>query len=390
MKSQFLSMILFAASIVFQASAYSGYIPPKLRSAVEQNQTIRVMSYNVENLFDAKHDQGKNDFEFLPKENPEKIKYCNSQQNPQQREKCLKDDWTEARYLLKLSQINTVFALIPNPKPQIVGLVEVENEGVVKQLAKTLGYRGSVTTNSPDARGIDVALMYNESRNLKFMGATPIRMDVSQVGKPTRDILEVAFQVQTSTKIENLLVYVNHWPSQGAPAQARIAVARKLASIVKMKLASGYHVIVLGDFNVIPEDQPNPFNDLARTGLYDTDALFRKWAATNQANIGQLPLGTYFYGNPGGPKYPAAMSWNLLDRFIVSKSLLENSSLQLDLSSYRIFSHPALTSKYEYKYGTYAGTVVTGVPRRYYHYTDDPMNAGYSDHFSILVDLVFH
>jgi predicted extracellular nuclease len=116
----------------------AAYLSPKTIPANEVQRTIRVMSYNVENLFDTVHDQGKNDYEFLPKNHPEKIKYCKTE--PDQK-RCLSEDWTNARLAIKLSQIRNVFAAIPGGFPQIMGLVEVENENAVKQLAAALRFQ---------------------------------------------------------------------------------------------------------------------------------------------------------------------------------------------------------------------------------------------------------
>ncbi|MBL7555078.1 MAG: hypothetical protein JNM24_04585, partial [Bdellovibrionaceae bacterium] len=63
------------------------------------------------------------------------------------------------------------------------------------------------------------------------------------------------------------------------------------------------------------------------------------------------------------------------------------SSLIIDWSSYRIFSHPGLTTSYTYKSGPYAGKVIKDVPFRYNHFTDVPAQSGYSDHFPILLDI---
>ncbi|MBL7556131.1 MAG: endonuclease/exonuclease/phosphatase family protein, partial [Bdellovibrionaceae bacterium] len=343
----------------------AAYLSPKTIPANEVQRTIRVMSYNVENLFDTVHDQGKNDYEFLPKNHPEKIKYCKTE--PDQK-RCLSEDWTNARLAIKLSQIRNVFAAIPGGFPQIMGLVEVENENAVKQLAAALGFKGQVTANGPDERGIDVALMYNESATLKFVKANAIRLDPSKLGKPTRDILEVNFKVMSGGTWQDLAIYVNHWPSQNNPVQSRLVAAQTLAPIVKAKMQTGAHVIVMGDFNTTDKDIQNPLQAFSQAaGVYDLDSVFRQNAPKAGINLALVPAGTYFFsGNRSQP----AMAWNLLDRFFVSPSMVTRSSLIIDWSSYRIFSHPGLTTSYTYKSGPYAGKVIKDVPFRYNHFTD--------------------
>jgi exonuclease III len=383
-KSFFVALVL-----LLQTAVSEGYLAPRSVPVGKRDQTIRIMSYNVENLFDTLHDPGKSDGDFLPKGSPEKIKHCQAQTNPARRERCLQEDWNKSRFALKLNQVKKVFSLVAETKPAIVGLVEVENQSVVKQLAKHLGYQSSVTTNSPDERGIDVALMYNESRFLKFVGATAIRLSVAEVGRPTRDILEVAFKVLTPHGTENFLVYVNHWPSQGAPVQARIAAAKKLSGVIRTRMNQGYHIVVLGDFNVIDKDQPTPFGELTKLGLVDVDSSFRQWAKEKNVDISGLAKGSYYFGRPGSANFPPDDQWNLLDRFFVSKSLFMVSKLNLNLSSYRIFNPPVITTDFVFKTGPLAGKIVEGVPDRYDFSSDSPATAGFSDHFPILVDLVF-
>tara|TARA_B110001454_G_C12723230_1_gene435980 strand:+ start:13946 stop:15100 length:1155 start_codon:yes stop_codon:yes gene_type:complete len=374
--------MLILVSVGISSVSLAVYLPPKTIPANEVPNTIRVMSYNVENLFDTVHDQGKNDYEFLPNSNPEKAKFCQKSPDPK---RCMSVDWTQPRYLQKLAQIRNVFAAIPGGYPQIMGLIEVENENVVKQLASVLGFKGQVTTNSPDERGIDVALMYNESAKLKFVNANSIRIDPSKLGKPTRDILEVNFKVLTSGGWQALAIYMNHWPSQNNPVQSRIVAAQTLAPIVKAKIASGASVIIMGDFNTVAKDNPNPLNLFSQTaGVYDLDPVFRKNAPTAGIDLKLVPPGTYFY--PGSNAQPA-MSWDALDHFYVSPSMVTRSSMIVDWSSYRIFSHPGLTTSYTYKSGPYAGKTVNDVPFRYNHMADKPQQAGYSDHFPILVDI---
>ena len=106
--------------------------------------TLRVMSYNVENLFDYEHDNLKDDSEFLP---------------DAQRK------WNRKKYKRKLNAIASVITAVGEwEAPALVGLCEVENERALTDLTKRSklrrqGYR-FVMTDSPDERGIDVALLY--------------------------------------------------------------------------------------------------------------------------------------------------------------------------------------------------------------------------------------
>ena len=78
---------------------------------------MRFVSYNVENLFDTKHDSLKLDEDFTPEG---KLK------------------WTQTRYNRKLENLSRVFAKIGGIEmPAVIGLCEVENENCIKDLLKT-------------------------------------------------------------------------------------------------------------------------------------------------------------------------------------------------------------------------------------------------------------
>lgn len=110
--------------------------------------SFRVVSYNVENLFDCRHDTLKNDYEFLP----DAMRH-----------------WNYTKYKKKLDAIaRTITAVGGWTPPALVALCEVENDSVLRDLTrrsvlKEAGYR-YVMTNSPDQRGIDVALLYQRDQ----------------------------------------------------------------------------------------------------------------------------------------------------------------------------------------------------------------------------------
>ena len=140
-----------------------------------EGRRYRVMTYNVENLFDTCHDNGKSDEEFLP---------------GGQRQ------WNSWRYWKKLGDLARVVAAAGGDEPaSLVALCEVENDSVVRDLARRtmlrrLGYE-YVVTRGPDARGIDVALLYQPGR-FRPLGIRSVRVAyTSRTERPTRDILHV-------------------------------------------------------------------------------------------------------------------------------------------------------------------------------------------------------
>lgn len=115
-------------------------------------QTFRVMTYNVENLFDTLHDAGFNDEEFLPGSNRR---------------------WNSPRYWGKQQKLARTIAAAGGAVPvDLVALCEVENDTVVNHLCRRTILRrldyAYLVTQSKDARGIDVALLYQREFEIIF------------------------------------------------------------------------------------------------------------------------------------------------------------------------------------------------------------------------------
>ncbi len=114
-----------------------------------QSRTLRVMEWNVENLFDTVHDEGFQDQEFLP--------------GSERR-------WTSHRYWQKMTELARVVVAVGEDGgiPDLIGLCEVENDSVLttftrRSVLRHLGYR-YVMSRSEDLRGVDVALLYQPAR----------------------------------------------------------------------------------------------------------------------------------------------------------------------------------------------------------------------------------
>ena len=169
-------------------------------SFAKASDELEVMVYNVENLFDARHDieEGveKNDWTFLPKKTPGKDAACKKIGYWRYRESCFATDWNDDQVKLKLSQIREVILKERGELPDILALSEIENKNVIGQLAKVLGYKEFKVSQSPDKRGIDLAILFNPSKKLKFVKKSQyvVKGDYFKK-KPTRVILEVEFLV---------------------------------------------------------------------------------------------------------------------------------------------------------------------------------------------------
>lgn len=342
---------------------------------------IKIMAYNVENLFDVEHDEGKKDWEYLPANSPHK-KNCENEGS--YKKQCYATDWTASRLALKLKQIQRAIAA-QGELPDVLVVEEIENSKVIGMLAKGLGYSGFAVSDSPDERGVDVAILYNENK-LTFVNSA--EKEIIEEGLKTRNILAVNFSLKGAAS-EILGIYANHWPSQGKKSEARMAAANTLKIFVEEQAEkrstsrSKYHAVLAGDFNTIDCDRPHPFHEVItekswKRRFYDTQLLFESIQSKERLRI---PPGTYFFGGDG--------VWNRLDHLFLSASLVDGEGLELVPDSFRIVAPEFMTRAFEYNsisHHQYA-SVVFGVPKAYNHNADNAEEAGFSDHFPIILKL---
>lgn len=352
---------------------------------------IKVMNYNVENLFDATHDSGKRDYTYLPKGHVLK-KLCTEMSSANYIKECYETDWTDAKLKLKLSQIKKMISA-QGSLPDILTVEEIENENVAKLLASTLGYSSYVMTESPDSRGIDVALFYNENK-IKFLKSEVIDLNpdipegVEEGG--TRDALVARFKFSNSlNESRELTLIANHWPAQSAPARVRMKVALLVREWIdgdmKGSDPKNYHLMVLGDFNTTPQDDPNALvNGLQdyswKNRLVNVQTDFEK-SSGNGAWQSKMPPGSYFS--------PYSMSFVRLDAMFVSQNLVDSLGVEVNDSSFRIVAPDFAITHYQdmSKDDHLFASVIYGVPLRYDHNAETAERAGFSDHFPIVVKI---
>lgn len=205
---------------------------------------ITLVQLNCENLFDCHHDSLKQDTEFLP-EAPR--------------------HWSPYRYWRKLDGIGRAILSCGETNndyniPDLVALCEVENDSVMRDLTKRSLLRNAryeyIMTDSPDERGIDVALLYHEF-SFAPISHSSIRVKPIEGMAPTRDILYVCGRIITD---DTLHIFVLHAPSrrngERASRRHRLAVASHLCmAIDSIKSANNSaNIIVAGDFNAYAND----------------------------------------------------------------------------------------------------------------------------------------
>ncbi|HZG00771.1 MAG TPA: hypothetical protein VEY71_07200, partial [Chitinophagales bacterium] len=163
------------AFLIWQFNHFEGRFAD-VPSDVEKKGTDLVVGfYNVENLFDTIDDKRIDDNEFLPTS---------------------KSQWTSERYRIKLQRIARVLDAMNNGNGvDVLGVCEIENRAVLEDLVRepqiATDKYGIVHYDSPDQRGIDVALLYKQD---KFKPISSKAINVSMEDEPnfkTRDILWV-------------------------------------------------------------------------------------------------------------------------------------------------------------------------------------------------------
>ena len=260
-------------------------------SSSDSRKPIEVVFYNVENLFDTVEDTTIWDDEFLPDS---------------------AKDWTTERYNKKLVDLAKVLtAISEDDLPEVIGVCEVENRQVVEDLFKTdsLGKTKFkvIHEDSPDKRGIDVALAYN-SEVLSELYHEKIRYSFAfEPETTTRDILYAKLLSGTDT----LHFFVNHWPSRRGGQEASEPKRLMAATMLRTKMDSillkdkDAKIIAMGDFNDYP-------NNKSMTEIMNCEPGANQRLTNLTYKFHESGLGTYNYRG----------EWGMLDQFIVSDGLL--------------------------------------------------------------------
>lgn len=325
-----------------------------------QREPLRLLTYNVENLFDTCHDAGFDDAEFLPT-------------SPRR--------WTSRRYLTKLGRIVRVLAAAGGDHPiDLVALTEVENDSVLRDLCRRtrlarLGYN-YICTRSADGRGVDVGLLYQPER-FRLLSTKGVRVAPPPTYRRfTRDILHAMGQVQSGDTLD---LMVCHWPSrrgdQVGAADYRERVARtlrhmadSLARVRRVPL-----IVITGDFNDAPS-APAIVRHLGALPVpADTADAARRSSLYLLSADADAPAGI-------GGTYKYRGIWSRIDHVAIHAAMLSACSpLTVTPGACRVFA-PDFLSEYD---STYGGKK----PRRFYQ---GPIyHGGYSDHYPLLTTFVW-
>lgn len=218
----------------------------------------------------------------------------------------VRQHWSKRKFMVKSRAIAKAVLWIADEEgklPDAIGFAEVENCFVLERLVhdtplSKAGY-GIIHFDSPDPRGIDVALLYRKA-TLKPLRAGPIKVE-NRSGPPmkTRDILLAEFVRAGGDSVAFL---VNHHPSKyggGSSSRRRVAMER-LREITDSLFSEGWcDVVSMGDFNDTPESAEEYSEIMVNLAI--------PLASKGQGTI----------------KYSG--KWEMIDMFFISRSLAERN-----------------------------------------------------------------
>lgn len=314
----------------------------------QQYKVAIVGFYNLENFYDTVDNPAINDDEFTPKGD----KNYNSEIY-----------WNKVQHLATvISQMGTD---ITPDGPALLGTAEIENDTVLNDLVhspllKDRNYK-FVHYDSRDARGVDVALIYNP-KYFTVEDSRKLFVQLPAGSKEsffTRDVLWVKGKLDGET----VHVFVNHWPSR-LGGEARTAPARAAAAMVDKKFMDSVlkqdpnaKVIIMGDLN---DDPISPsLTKVLNAKAYPEDVkpggLYNPWIVMYRNGIGTLA-------------YQDA--WGLFDQIIISYPWLNKEQNGFFYSKQFIFNKEFMIENI----GRYKG-----YPMR--TWDGNTYRGGYSDHF---------
>ncbi len=322
--------------------------------AQKEYKVACIAFYNVENLFDTYDDPDIRDEEYLPDGDRA---------------------WTQKRYEEKIGNMAYVISQLGTDKSKsgasVIGLCEIENKYVLEDLVKHKYLKERnyeiVHHDSPDRRGIDVAFLYNPKQfELTDTASFELLLMDGEERKYTRDILMASGNLDG----EKMHFIVNHWPSRRGGQQRSAPNRNKAAQLCKsvvdslMTIDKDSKVIIMGDLNDNPDNKSVTSHLMARGKVKDVpvSGLFN-------------PMMDMYSRGVGSNAYRD--TWSLFDQMMLSEAYLDRNQEGYFYYQTKIFDKRFLKQK--------SGRF-KGYPFRTFSFND--YQAGYSDHFPVLVYLL--
>ena len=331
-----------------------------INSIAQEKRNFKIHTiafYNVENLFDTINDVNKND-EASP---IMEIKFNRSE-----------------IYNKKVSNMAGVIADIGadlvKKSPSIVGLCEVENRSVIEDLLKDKNLKDKnyeiIHYDSPDERGIDVAMIYNEDV-FKITSTKSHELIIYDNKSSKRNYTRDQLVVSGLLEGELIHLIVNHWPSRSG-GEERSRAGRMAAAELNKKIIDSLQgkykdakIITMGDFNDDPHDDSmkkilnakKHIKDVKENGIYNP----------METILSDQGIGTNAYRDV----------WQLFDQILVSKPFLDKNYDNYQFYKAGVFNKSYLINKS----GRYKG-----YPFRSFSWGS--FTGGYSDHLPPYIYLI--
>ena len=336
-------------------------------------RTITVVSYNVENLFDAEVDGGE------------------------YREFTRAGGWNEALYTAKLRAIGRALAAADRGGADLVALQEVEHHGAARRLLELeldgLGYRHLVWLPDPHNANGPVVLSKLPVRRVGALWADNGPVASSEGGlegglaRPLRPILEVEIALGSAADAPSLFLFNNHWKSKNGGAAETEVYRRRAAALLAARLQEisaadpAAEILVVGDLNesideydrqerryataLMPAAAPAAAGGLRVTGSVpparEPLELFSPWLVHD---AGAAPPGSYRYRG----------AWETIDHLLLGPGLFDEVGLSYAGGAGFAVIHDGLLD---------AG----GSPQAFYR---GPPTGGHSDHLPLRLELELH
>lgn len=337
-------------SLLLCIVALSGY-------AQKKYSVYGVGFYNLENLFDTCHDEGKNDYQFLA--------------NGSYR-------WNSLKYKHKLHNLARVLSdmgtdVLPNIGCAVIGVSEIENSRALDDLvaeeplrARNIKY---VHIEGPDKRGVDCAMLYNPAL-FKVTGQKLLPY-IPAKDMPENYVTRGFLTVDGELGGEPVTVIVCHWPSRFAGSPYRERAAELVKDIKDSIIAERPQtkVFVMGDMNDDPTNKSMKDILSARPEIKDVKDgdMYNPWYNL----LVKQGTGTLTYQG----------SWNLFDQIVMTPNVLDRNGKK-DYSTLKFWKNQIFRRDYLFQTeGKYKGN-----PKR--THAGGVWLDGYSDHLPVVVYLV--
>ena len=352
-----------ALLLTFSATMSAANKKNKDQDQANQGQYVRCIAfYNLENLFDTIHDEGKNDYEYLPDGGMK---------------------WTSYKYENKIKKMaEAVAALGTDYDPRgaaCIGVAEVENIGCLYDLCKETNSKYGrrlkpILLEGPDRRGVDVGFLYD---SVLFKPSTvkgyELKAHYADGGEiKTRLQLLVSGYLMGDGKPEKIHMITNHWPSRyGGELSSR--PGRDTAAMLSMQICDSIYlkdpkakIIIMGDLNDDPDN--HSCKDVLKARKKPQQVEPQGWYNTMWIHLAN-GTGTLFYN--GG--------WNLFDQIIISEPLLNEDKNSGNWAYWKsqVFNKPFLSVQEGKDKGAPLRTHKAGVWQN-----------GYGDHFPTMIYLI--